>query len=57
MEYNLARFDLGARVAGNSFFWWSRWDCLSALEENRRKTAKFQVKCHLLTFPMSLRNP
>jgi hypothetical protein len=23
-------------------FWWSRWDCRSALEENQRKTAKFQ---------------
>jgi hypothetical protein len=21
--------------------WWSRWDCVSAVEENRRKTAKF----------------
>jgi hypothetical protein len=32
-------------------FWWSRWDCLSPLEENRRKTAKFQSLLPLTDFP------
>jgi hypothetical protein len=36
--------------AGPFFKWWSRWDCLSALEENRRKIAKFQSLLPLTDF-------
>jgi len=30
--------------------WWSRWDCKSAVEENRRKTAKFPSLLPLTDF-------
>jgi hypothetical protein len=30
--------------------WWSRWDCKSAIEENRRKTAKFPSLLPLTDF-------
>jgi hypothetical protein len=47
--------------AGNSYegtyifieflrIWWSRWDCKSAIEENRRKTAKFPSLLPLTDF-------
>jgi hypothetical protein len=48
-----------ATVCGNSwrssdvssfvfFKWWSRWDYLSPLEENRRKTANFASSLPLI---------
>jgi hypothetical protein len=31
-------------------YWWSRWDCKSAIEENRRKTAKLPSLLPLTDF-------
>jgi len=41
----------GREGGSNSLQWWSRWDCVSALEENRRKTARFQSLLPLTDFP------
>jgi hypothetical protein len=37
-------------VKTHSVIWWSRWDCKSAIEENRRKTAKFPSLLPLTDF-------